>query len=346
MKIAIITDQHFGARKGSKIFHDYFQKFYENIFFPTLEKEGISTIIDMGDTFDNRKSIDFWSLDWAKRNYYDRLEELGIKLWTIVGNHTAFYKNTNKLNTIDLILSEYNNVFPISECSTYAVDGKTPICFIPWINQENQEETFNHIKNTSAQIAFGHLELNGFYCYRGYTQDHGMSPDLFDKFKKVYTGHYHTRSDNGKIFYLGNPYELFWNDVDDVRGFHIFDTETLEHVAIDNPYKIFKVINYRDSIAKNYDYSDCSEKIIKVIVKEKKIPGLFEKFIEQLDKSDCHEVKIVESIKELEEVEYDGEIEDTVSLLNKYVEEYDTDLSKSKIKSLIQEIYKEACEIQ
>ena len=42
MKIAIITDQHFGARKNSKFFHDYFLKFYNDIFFPAIEKEGIT----------------------------------------------------------------------------------------------------------------------------------------------------------------------------------------------------------------------------------------------------------------------------------------------------------------
>ena len=43
MKIAIITDQHFGARKNSKLFHDYFLKFYNDVFFPTLESEGITS---------------------------------------------------------------------------------------------------------------------------------------------------------------------------------------------------------------------------------------------------------------------------------------------------------------
>ena len=71
MKIAIITDTHFGARKGSKVFHDFFQKFYDDIFFPTLEEKGITTCIHMGDAFDNRKNIDFWALNWAKKNVYD-----------------------------------------------------------------------------------------------------------------------------------------------------------------------------------------------------------------------------------------------------------------------------------
>ena len=78
MKIAIITDQHFGARKNSKLFHNYFLKFYENVFFPTLEEEGIDTIVDMGDTFDNRHGINFTSLAWAKNNYYDRLRDYTV----------------------------------------------------------------------------------------------------------------------------------------------------------------------------------------------------------------------------------------------------------------------------
>ena len=49
MRVAIITDTHYGARKGSKHLHDYFELFYKNVFFPSLEEEGIDTIIHMGD---------------------------------------------------------------------------------------------------------------------------------------------------------------------------------------------------------------------------------------------------------------------------------------------------------
>ena len=94
MKVAIITDQHFGARKNSKLFHDYFLKFYNEVFFPRLEAEGITTVVDMGDTFDSRKGIDFSALSWAKNNYYDRLRDMGVTVHTVVGNHTAYYKNT------------------------------------------------------------------------------------------------------------------------------------------------------------------------------------------------------------------------------------------------------------
>ena len=140
MKIAIITDQHFGARKNSKLFHDYFLKFYEDVFFPTLEKEGITTIIDMGDTFDSRKGIDFAALTWAKDNYYDRLKEMTVH--TIVGNHTAYYKNTNDINAVDLLLREYENVKIYAETTSIMVDGLN-ILLVPWINKENEEKSIS-----------------------------------------------------------------------------------------------------------------------------------------------------------------------------------------------------------
>ena len=39
MKVAIITDTHYGARKGSQLFHDYFEMFYKNIFFPAPDRD-------------------------------------------------------------------------------------------------------------------------------------------------------------------------------------------------------------------------------------------------------------------------------------------------------------------
>ena len=192
MKVAIITDQHFGARKNSKLFHNYFLKFYNDVFFPTLEREGITTIIDMGDTFDSRKGIDFSALSWAKNNYYDRLCDMGVEVHTIVGNHTAYYKNTNEVNAVDLLLREYQNVIVYSEPTEVLLD-KLKVLFIPWINAENFEDTVNAIKVSTSSCAMGHLELNGFRAHRGHVMEDGMDCKLFEKFKRVFSGHYHTR---------------------------------------------------------------------------------------------------------------------------------------------------------
>ena len=156
MKVAIITDQHFGARKNSKLFHDYFLKFYNDIFFPYLEENDIKVVIDMGDTFDSRKGIDFSALAWAKNNYYDRLQDMGIRVHTIVGNHTAYYKNTNEVNAVDLLLREYDNVIVYSETTEVKIDNRN-ILFIPWINQDNEEKTFKLLKIQIASVRWGTL---------------------------------------------------------------------------------------------------------------------------------------------------------------------------------------------
>ena len=345
MKIAIITDQHFGARKGSKSFHDYFAKFYNDIFFPYLEENNITTVIDMGDTFDNRRSIDLWSIDWAKENYFDKLQEMGVILHSVVGNHTAYYKDTNEVNTIDLLLKEYKNITTYSETTSIEVGGLN-ILLVPWINEENKERSLGLINKSRASVAMGHLELNGFVATAGHVMDHGMDMDPFKKFKKVYSGHYHTRSNVDNIYYLGNPYEMFWNDVNDPRGFHIFDTETLEHTPVNNPYRLFYKIFYEDTNYKLFNSKEYKNKIVKVIVKKKTNQKQFEKFIDKLYSTGIQDLKIIENfdIQESQEFEVE-ESENTIGILNRYIDEAEFEGDKTIIKGILQKIYAEACEV-
>ena len=345
MRIAIITDQHFGARKNSKLFHDYFLKFYNDIFFPYLEKEGITTIVDMGDTFDSRKGIDFSALSWAKNNYYDRLKDMGVTVHTIVGNHTAYYKNTNEVNAVDLLLREYDNVIVYSEPTEVKL-GKLNTLFIPWINEENRNDTISNIKKTVCDVAMGHLELQGFRVNRSLVMEHGDESELYSKFSRVFSGHYHTRSDDGRVFYLGNPYEMFWSDVNDKRGFTCFDTETLEHYPINNPYRLFYNIYYEDTNYQTFDIREYENKLVKVIVRKNTNNKKFEKFIDKLHSSGIADLKVVENfaIDEPEEFEI-SESEDTLSILNRFIEESEFNLDKSILKNIMRETYQEACEM-
>ena len=344
MKIAIITDTHYGARKGSKHLHEYFEKFYDDIFFPTLEAEGIDTVIHMGDAFDSRKSIDYQSLEWAKRVVFERLKK--YKVHMIIGNHDCYYKNTNDVNSPALLLQTYKNIKTYSEISEITID-KLNILLIPWINSENFEESAKTIKSSKCVCAMGHLELNGFRAHRGHVMEDGMDCNLFDKFDKVFSGHYHTRSDNGKIFYLGNPYEMFWNDVNDTRGFHIFDTETLTHTPVNNPYKLFYNIYYEDTNYKLFNVSEYENKIVKVIVRKKSKPKDFEKFIDKLYSIGVQDLKIIENfdIQENEDFEI-GDEENTLSILNRYIDESETQYDKNIIKNIFQDLYKQACEVE
>ena len=193
----------------------------------------------------------------------------------------------------------------------------------------------------------GHLEINGFKATRGHMMETGMDTSVFDKFDKVYSGHFHTRSTDGKIYYLGNPYEMYWNDVNDTRGFHIFDTNTLELTPINNPYKLFYNVYYDDTNYKLFNTSIYKNKIVKVIVRKKSNIKEFEKFIDKLYASGVQDLKIIENFEIQESEEFDiNEDENTLSILNRYIEESEFDLDKNIIKNIFQDLYREACEVE
>lgn len=87
MKVAIITDTHFGARDGKEIFHSYYEKFYSKVFFPALRERGIKTLLHLGDVFDRRKYIDYYSLKRCREYFFEPLAQTKIKTHMLVGNH-------------------------------------------------------------------------------------------------------------------------------------------------------------------------------------------------------------------------------------------------------------------
>ena len=349
MKVAIITDQHFGARNDSIAFLDFFEKFYDNTFFPTLDENGITTVLILGDTFDRRKYVNFYALDRAKKMFFDKLEERGIRVHMLAGNHDTYYKNTNEVNSPDLLLTEYNNIDVISKPETIVIDG-TSICMMPWICPDNYQDSIDQIKNTKAEICMGHFEIAGFAMHRGMESHDGLSKDLFQRFDMVFSGHYHHRSDDGHIYYLGNPYELTWQDYNDTRGFHLFDLETRRLDFIANHYTMFKRIEYDDKEKDPIDLDalDLRESFVKLIVVNKTDYYKFDKFTQKLYNKGCYEIKIIEDMSEFEDGEIDSDInlEDTVSVLSNYIESIETDVDKEKIKTFMKSLYTEAINVE
>jgi DNA repair exonuclease SbcCD nuclease subunit len=345
MKIAIITDQHLDGRKGNLAFWNYFQKFYDEIFFPTLEKEGVRVVFDLGDTFDNRKSMDFNTFHRVRENYFERLKDYEVHM--LLGNHCTYYKNTNRINSPELLLESYKNIKIYSEPKEILM-GKKVFLMLPWINKENQEDVFRRLETSEADICCGHLELTGFEVTPGMKMDHGMDPNLFHRFQRVWSGHFHHKSKKGNVQYLGNPYQMFWNDYKDTRGFHIYDTESDRLKFIKNPYDIFDKIFYDDTRV-DYNKQDVScykDKFIKVVVEEKRDYQMFETLVDRLYNVGVHDVKIVETLVDLEDQE-DLEVstKDTLTLLNEYIDEVEMSVDKSDLKGLMRSLYIESCNV-
>ena len=349
MTIALITDQHLNGRKGSIIFWEYFLKFYDEVFFPTIEKNNIKTIIDLGDTFDDRKGIDFNVWSRIREHYFNRIRELGITLHMIVGNHCVYYKNTNRVNSPELLLSDYENIIVYSKPTTTVNIEGTPICMLPWINTENRQECLDHLEDTPAKIVMGHLELAGFEVSPGMVHEGGMNPDTFTKFKQVFSGHFHHKSKKGNITYLGNPYQMFWNDYKDPRGFHLYEPSSNKLRFVKNPYEIFQKIYYDDADSNfSINPSDYTNSYVKIVVNNKSDYFKFEKMIESLYDAGIHDLKIVENLVEKDTIEYtdtDLEIKDTLSLLNEYIDEVDMTVNKNNLKQIMRSLYIESCEV-
>jgi predicted phosphodiesterase len=350
LKIALVTDTHFGARNDNQNVNDYFYKFYDDIFFPELEKRGITTCVHLGDVVDRRKFISFKIANDFRQRFINRFAELGIDLHIIIGNHDTYYKNTNEVNSMEeLVGRDRCNIYTGPEVVEF--DG-VPIQFIPWINTNNYDESMSALSHSPAQIAMGHLEVNGFEMHKGHFADGSYDKELFRRFDIVMSGHFHHKSDDGQIYYLGTPYEIYWSDYEDPRGFHIFDTDTRELERIVNPYRLFEKVYYDDTTTDytNYDMSKFKDMYVKVIVVNKKDLYQFDKFVDKLLQADAHEVKIVEDFSELDAENVSDDIventEDTMTLLEKYIDELDVTMDKDRLKNTMRSLYTEAQDLE
>lgn len=349
MRLALVTDTHWGARNDSLAFLEFFKKFYANIFIPTLRAEQIDTVVMLGDTFDRRKYTNHVSLSCAKRSYFDSLRDLNIRLHMIVGNHDTAYKNTNRVNAPDLFLREYPNITIYESPQVVEFDG-VPILCLPWICDENRDASMQLIREAPVSLIFGHLEISGFEMDKGLMCTEGLSASTFDRFEMVMSGHFHHRSTRGPIYYLGNPYEITWADYEDPRGFHLFDTETRALTFIPNPYRMFYKLIYDDTAQtfetwQETDFSQYTDTCVKVVVRQKNNPYLFDSVLDRLYAATPQDVTIVENYLSVSEQTEESTIdqgEHTMAILSKYIDGLQLDVDASQLKRFMGDLYHDA----
>jgi hypothetical protein len=346
MKIAILNDTHAGCRNSSDIFMNYQERFYSEIFFPYLLENDIKHILHLGDYYDNRKTINFKALHHNRKIFLEPMRKHGITMDIIPGNHDVYYKNTNELNALKELQGHYmNEVNLVMKPTVMNYDG-TDIALVPWINPENEEETLKFLAKCKADIVGAHLELKGFEMSKGMPCQEGMDKKHFDRFEMVLTGHFHAKSTQENIHYLGSQMEFFWNDCNDAKYFHILDTETRELEPIRNPITIYEKIYYdHEKLNKFQDLAYLDNKFVKVIVTNKGDPYEFERFIDRVQSQKIHELKIAEDFAEFLGSNVEDEnvsVEDTETLVFNYIDAVNTDLDKNRIKEEVSHLMKEA----
>ena len=343
MKVLLITDQHFGVRNDNLHFVEHYRRYYSKIVIPFLKASGIKEIINLGDTFDKRRSINYMSLEAAKEMWFDPVKELGCKMTALIGNHDIYYKNTLRINSPEELLGGYD-IDVIDQPTTRSFDG-TDILFLPWICDQNYERTLRSITESTAPVCMGHLELNGFEAHPGHVMENGIDMNIFSKFTKVFSGHYHTKSNRNNCYYLGNPYQLYWNDYAQKRGFHVLDTDTHKTTFYRNPFDTFYKLYYNDGV----DIPDKAElkgTFVKLIVENKGDYSKFDYAVRKLQDIGLADLKIVEDLSvDLESGASVVETEDTMTLLDNYIDEIDLKVSKGSVKNIMRSLYMEASEL-
>jgi DNA repair exonuclease SbcCD nuclease subunit len=354
MKIALLGDTHFGVRNDNPFFYEYFDKFYNQFFFPYLEQNYVDYVIQLGDLFDRRKHINFLTLKHAQETFLNTLNQR-FKSWILVGNHDSYFKNTIEVNSLQLLLKNYTNIHGIISPYETSING-AKILFIPWVCEKNKEEVENALKISKSNIVVGHFEFAGFEMYKGIpNHTHAyVDIELFKKFEFVFSGHYHHKSTKDNIHYLGTPYEMVWSDYDDEKGFHIFNTSTQELEFVKNPYQIFHKVFYDDknedmTLLDKFDFSFYRDTFVKVVVVNKTNPYLFDMFIEKLEKNNVYNISVVDDHLQIgysSEESILASAEDTVSILSKQVQQVQDNIDKKKLEQLVVGLYHEAVNIQ
>jgi DNA repair exonuclease SbcCD nuclease subunit len=305
-------------------------------------------VFHAGDVFDRRKYVNFNILDSVQKHYIDPIVENDIEVVTTVGNHDVYWKNTNNVNSVNQLFGAHKNFKVFTEPTYVKFDG-LDVLLMPWINGENHEKAMSMIANSKANILMGHLEIQGFYYYRGGKCETGLDKKIFKNFDMVLSGHFHHRHDDGTIFYLGCPYEMTYADLNDPKGFHVFDTEKLTLKFIQNPNKMFHKIYYDDR-NKTFDelvgkskLNKFAKRYVKVVVSHKTDPYIFDQFIEKMYQVGPANISIVENY--VIDDTSDGDImsQDTLTILQNYVDCIDTNgLDKGKMKDIVRNLYLEA----
>ena len=345
MKIALLGDTHFGVRNDARHFHEYYEKFYSEVFFPYLEEHGINTIIQLGDLFDRRKYINFLSLAESRRYFFDECKKRNIRLHALIGNHDIFWRNSLEINSPDLLLRDYDNITLWAKHGTLELDGAV-FDMIPWMCNENENEIRKFVSKSTSPYCIGHFELVGYYMQRGQVSHEGYEDVFLKNYDQVYSGHYHSRSASvdGKIAYLGTPYELFWSDYKDQKGFGVFDTQSNVFKFVTNPNRMFHKLTYDDTKELNEDFSNLKNKYIKIVVVQKTNPQKFDTFMDDIYKMNPIDVTIVEDVNEMVNNEEDvvDQAQDTLTILSNYIDQQTIQVEPQKLKTVMRELYLEA----
>lgn len=341
MKIALISDTHFGIKKSSRPFLKSQIRFFKEEFIPYLNQNFIDTICILGDLFDNRNNINVYMKNEVFNLFKNHLYP--FKIYIFPGNHDIYYKTSIEVNSLKF-LGKFENVNLIEEIEVKNFDNKK-VLFVPWQIDYNDFRKRVAEKNTHCDVCLGHFDIIGFPFNSSIICQKGLQSDLFLKnYTLTFSGHFHKRhihkQKDREVIMIGSPYELTRNDKGDKRGFCILDLDNLKYDFVNSKKTIkFIDVKYPKKVTKrrikgnvvdiqvDYDIGKSSDDAIQEYIQK----------IESFEPVYPPNVHLNHNLFEKEEMSY--EVKSITELINDYIQNLDID-NKEEVHSMINELYK------
>lgn len=235
MKIWMISDTHFGkynneVEKWLKIMKSYFYEF----FIPTLKenyKKG-DIVAHLGDVFDNRNSLNLKVVDFVVKLFEDISQIAPVHI--ITGNHDNFNQSDSEINSVCTIRN-IENVFIYEKPTLVEWNGKK-VLLMPYIHGKNEEKRVLE-EYAGCDLLLCHSDLNGcrtqLYPTRPSSR-HILDVEDFEGFKRVFSGHIHICQTINNFTFVGSPYHLDRNDIENKKGIWVYNTKNDKEVFIEN----------------------------------------------------------------------------------------------------------------
>lgn len=349
MKIAIIGDTHFGTRSGDPNFLE-FQKAWFDRFFSYICAQGITTVVQSGDFFDVRQHMKLNVMHEMIHWFAPKVNQLNINWISYIGNHDCFYRDSNEVHSQALLKCLLQDYTLAEDDVITMIIGKQKCSFVPWMNNVNAEKLLKQVADAKPDYIFGHFAPEGFPMYKGFLSEKGLDPDVFKDAKKVFSGHYHTVTDEKNWLMLGAPYHLTWADVQDGtnRGFWVFDTETGDYELIKNEeyMTMFAIIEYDpDHKYTEKDFENYEGNIVKIHVYDKPVEKDYKKFCELASKAKFMDYKIIDTTAvkiDKVTISEDSLNTDTKTAIAEYIDKQEVTVDKENVKTLMSSVYMEA----
>lgn len=335
MKLALFGDIHFGAKGNSKTFNEYCCKFVTRLveYAKSLNLDGI---VFLGDWHDSRDEIQVATLNYSHKALQE-LNDSGIPVKMILGNHDLYFRNSRKLNSIPFI----KQGMKIEQITEPKYDVENGFLYIPWLTED--ENFISIVNKYSPKYVFCHAELPGFQFNKLSSATGIFDETLYQGPEKIFSGHYHQRQEKGNVVYIGNCFCSTFADLDEEenRGFCVLDTDTGKYEYVQIPgMPVYKKIKYSEFMG--WDYSSFKNLYLKIVVDEA-----------------VNNEKLIEIRKRLEaedniiSVSFENTYTETAEVKEEQVEEYETiddlvlnsidalkDLESSYDKELLKDLFK------